>query len=394
MSSVSPSGLGPSGSAGGTSPALNLRESQPSSRPPGTLLIWAIPLVLSFCGLVMIASLSLRNSMAGGNPYGPPLRQFQFFGIGLTLMVCCALSSPDFFRRHSGTLWGISWVLLLGTLVPGLGVRVGGARRWLSLFGARFQPLEFLLFAVPIFMADRLATVTRQGYRAFLRPTLLTMLISVVPLLAQPNLGGTILVVAICFLMHAESRGWKFPAVGGIVAVAVVIALILVAPYRLRRFEAFWDPWSDPMNKGFQIIQGLVAFANGNVTGVGIGKGLQEEEYLPEAETDYIFPAIGEEFGLVGTLFLLLLYAVWTFRVYRLYCRARDPFLASLTLGLAASVICPMFTNLGGVTKLRPLTGVPLPFISAGGSSMVFMWMKVGLLIAINRAVHNQNVQG
>ncbi|MBR1672134.1 MAG: cell division protein FtsW [Fretibacterium sp.] len=368
------------------------RERKPS-RPPGTLLIWGIPLVLSFCGLVMIASLSLRNSMGGGNPYGPPLRQFQFFGIGLTLMVCCALSTPDFFRHHSGTLWGLSLILLYGTLIPGLGVRVGGARRWLSFFGMRFQPLEFLLLTVPVFMADRLAAAKRQGYRAFLRPTLLTIGLSVGALLLQPNLGGTILVVVVCFLMHIENRGWKFPALGGLCAVGLVIVLILMAPYRLRRFEAFWDPWSDPMGKGFQIIQGLIAFANGNLTGVGIGKGLQEEEYLPEAETDYIFPAIGEEFGLMGTLFLLSLYAVWTFRVYRLYCRARDPYLASLTLGLAASVICPMFTNLGGVTKLMPLTGIPLPFISAGGSSMVFMWMKVGLLIAVNRAVHQQNEQ-
>ena len=368
------------------------RERKPS-RPPGTLLIWGIPLVLSFCGLVMIASLSLRNSMGGGNPYGPPLRQFQFFGIGLTLMVCCALSTPDFFRHHSGTLWGLSLILLYGTLIPGLGVRVGGARRWLSFFGMRFQPLEFLLLTVPVFMADRLAAAKRQGYRAFLRPTLLTIGLSVGALLLQPNLGGTILVVVVCFLMHIENRGWKFPALGGLCAVGLVIVLILMAPYRLRRFEAFWDPWSDPMGKGFQIIQGLIAFANGNLTGVGIGKGLQEEEYLPEAETDYIFPAIGEEFGLMGTLFLLSLYAVWTFRVYRLYCRARDPYLASLTLGLAVSVICPMFTNLGGVTKLMPLTGIPLPFISAGGSSMVFMWMKVGLLIAVNRAVHQQNEQ-
>ncbi|MCR4819191.1 MAG: FtsW/RodA/SpoVE family cell cycle protein [Fretibacterium sp.] len=368
-------------------------DRQQSLRPPGTLLIWAIPLVLSFCGLVMIASLSLRNSMAGGNPYGPPLRQFQFFGVGLTLMVCCALSSPDFFRRHSSMLWLISVILLCGTLTR-LGVRVGGARRWLNVFGARFQPLEFLLFTLPIFLSDRLATVNRQGYQAFLRPTLAMVLVSVIPLVFQPNLGGAILIVAICFLMHAESRGWKFPAIGGVLAVVAVMGLIAVAPYRMRRFEAFWNPWEDPTNKGFQIIQGLVAFANGNVTGVGIGRGLQEEEYLPEAETDYIFPAIGEEFGLVGTLFLLSLYGIWTFRVYLLYCRARDPFLALLTLGLAASVICPMFLNIGGVTKLMPLTGVPLPFISAGGSSMVFMWMKVGLLIAINRAVHNQNMQG
>ena len=333
----------------------------------------------------MISSLSLRNSMDGGNPYGPPMRQFQFLGVGITMMCCCALTSTSFFRRHSGMLWGLSLLLVGLTLIPGLGVRVGGARRWLNVAGMRFQPLEFLLFSTPVFMADRLARRKREGYRAFLRPTLLALGISAGLLMRQPNLGGTIIVAAICLLMHAESRGWKYPLLGSIAGVGLVALLILAAPYRMRRFEAFWDPWSDPLNKGFQIIQGLVAFANGGLTGVGIGKGLQEDEYLPEAETDYIFPAIGEEFGLMGTLFLLSLYALWTLRIYYLYRRVKDPFLASLTLGLTASVICPMFVNIGGVTKLMPLTGIPLPFISAGGSSMVFMWMKVGLLLAINR---------
>ncbi|MBQ9418926.1 MAG: FtsW/RodA/SpoVE family cell cycle protein, partial [Synergistaceae bacterium] len=158
---------------------------------------------------------------------------------------------------------------------------------------------------------------------------------------------------------------------------------ILIAPYRMRRFNAFWDPWSDPTNTGFQIIQGLVAFAIGSVTGVGIGKGLQQERYLPEADTDYIFPAIGEEFGLVGTLFLVILYAVWTWKVFFIYKNAKNPFTKSHALGLTASVIFPMFVNVAGVTKLMPLTGIPMPFISAGGRSMLFMWAKVGLLMAI-----------
>ena len=167
--------------------------------------------------------------------------------------------------------------------------------------------------------------------------------------------------------------------------VVLFVSLVMIEPYRMRRFLAFWDPWSDPMNKGFQIIQGLVAFCNGRLFGVGIGKGLQEDEYLPAAQTDYIFPAIGEEFGLAGTLFLLSLYAVWTIRAYRIYRRCSNPFLSVLTLGLTMSIIGPMFINIGGVTKLMPLTGIPLPFVSAGGSAMLFMWAKVGILMRINK---------
>ena len=345
-----------------------------------------IPLILSGCGMIMISSLSLRNSMTSGNPFAPPLRQFQFIGLGVTLMFVCMLFSSERFRKHSTKIFFAAWFLLILTLIPGIGIKVGGARRWLSL-GFRFQPLEFVLFALPIFMAKRLnedeVTLSRGEFHSFLSPTVSTILLLAVPLMLQPNLGGTILVTAICFVMHIERRGWKYPLAGIIAGIFVVVLLIWIAPYRMRRFNAFWDPWSDPTDTCFQSIQGLVAFANGSVTGVGIGKGLQEERYLPEAETDYIFPAIGEEFGLVGTMFLIILYALWTWRVYYIYRDAKTPFTKSLSLGLAASVIFPMFVNVAGVTKLMPLTGIPMPFISAGGSSMLFMWAKVGILMTI-----------
>ena len=346
-----------------------------------------IPLILSGCGLVMISSLSLRNSMAGGNPYVAPLRQFQFIGMGLTLMMICLAWSSSSVRKNSGKLFALAFFLLVITAIPGIGIKVGGARRWLNLAVIRFQPLELALVAVPIFMADRLtdenSIANRGNFQSFVRPTLMVILMMGIPLMLQPNLGGTIIVTAICFVMHIERKGWKYPVWGFILAVAAVVVLIMIAPYRLRRFNAFWDPWSDPHNTGFQIIQGLVAFANGSLTGVGIGKGLQEERYLPEGDTDYIFPAIGEEFGLVGTMFLLIMYALWTWKVYHIYRDAKTPFTKSLALGLTASVIFPMFVNVAGVTKLMPLSGIPMPFISSGGSSMIFMWAKVGLLMSI-----------
>ena len=356
-----------------------------------------IPLILSGCGMIMISSLSLRNSFDAGNPFSHPLRQFQFIGLGVTLMFVCMLFSSEKFRKHSNIIFLFSWVLLLLTLIPGLGVKVGGARRWLALPGFRFQPLEFVLFALPIFMAKRLnedeVKLNRGDIHSFLSPTVTTILMLGVPLMFQPNLGGTILVVAICFVMHIERRGWQYPLIGTVILAFIVVLLIWIAPYRMRRFDAFWNPWEDPQGKGFQIIQGLIAFANGSVTGVGIGKGLQQEKYLPEAETDYIFPAIGEEFGLVGTMFLIFLYAIWTWRVYYIYRNAKNPFTKSLALGLTASVIFPMFVNVAGVMKLMPLTGIPMPFISAGGSSMLFMWAKVGLLMTIkseNKAIEEK----
>ena len=346
-----------------------------------------IPLILSGCGLVMISSLSLRNSMAGGNPYMAPLKQFQFIGVGLTIMALMLRLPTSTLRRNSFKLFVVAWVLLALTLVPGIGVSVNGARRWLNLPGFRFQPVELMLLAVPALMAKRLTDdevmLNRKDLHAFITPTLLIIGMNAAILLLQPNLGSTIIISAICFVMHIERRGWKYPLLGIVAGAVAVAVLIRIAPYRMRRLTAFLDPWSDPSNAGFQIIQGLVAFANGSVTGVGIGHGLQEERYLPEAETDYIFPAIGEEFGLVGTMFLMLLYAVWTWRAYYVYRDAKTPFTKSLALGLTASVVFPMFVNVAGVTKLMPLTGIPMPFISAGGSAMIFMWAKVGVLLRI-----------
>ncbi len=368
-----------------------------------------IPLILNGCSMIMISSLSLRKSMAGGNPYSQPLKHFQFIGISfmlaMMLMTYCIshdehnakLKKPGktFFeklRDNSGKIFAISWFLLVLTLIPGIGVKVGGARRWLNLPGFRFQPLEFMLFALPIFMADRLTDentiINRGDFHSFVRPTLTVIIMVGLILMGQPNLGGTIIASAICLVMHIERRGWKFPLMVFMLNAVMAILFInfapyLIAEYRMRRVRAFLDPWEDPTNTGYQIIQGLVAFANGSLTGVGIGKGLQEDVYLPEAATDYIFPAIGEEFGLVGTMFLVLLYAIWTWRGFYIYKNAKTPFTKSLALGLVCSVIFPMFVNAAGVMKLMPLTGIPMPFISSGGSSMLFMWLKVGLLMCI-----------
>ena len=346
-----------------------------------------IPMILSGCGLVMISSLSLRNSMSGGNPYGAPLKQFQFIGLGITLMLLLLGLPTERLRKNSMKIFGLATIFLVLTLVPGLGVTINGARRWLNLPGFRFQPVELMLLAVPIQMAKRLTDddvmTSRSDLHAFISPTMMITIVNAVLLLLQPNLGSTIIIAAICFVMYIERRGWKYPIIGVMFGFVAVAVLIWLAPYRMSRLLAFMDPWEDPMGKGFQIIQGLVAFANGSVTGVGIGRGMQEERYLPEAESDYIFPAIGEEFGLVGTMTLLALYALWTWRAYYIYSEAKTPFTKCLALGLAASVVFPMFVNVAGVTKLMPLTGIPMPFISAGGSAMMFMWAKVGVLLRI-----------
>ena len=350
--------------------------------------LWVIPLLLSLSGIIMIASLTSRSGQISGLAfYWQAFRQFQFLLLGLMLMYFCCLVPLSLMRRLSWLLWVFALILTFATLFPSLGVRVGGARRWLAIFGLQFQPLEILTLAIPLFLADRLSVSKRENLEHFLRPTMLIAIISAAPLFFQPNMGGIILVFAICVSMHVVNRGWKYPLIGGAFLLLIFLFMIYSEEYRMRRLFAFLNPWDDPMNRGFQVIQGLVAFSNGGVFGVGVGRGLQTLNFLPAAHTDYIFPAIGEEFGLIGTLIIVLLYAFWTIKAYMIYRSTDDQYVSVLIWGLAASVLFPMIINLGGVMQLMPLTGIPLPFVSLGGTSIVIMWVRIGILLRIAREI-------
>jgi cell division protein FtsW len=245
------------------------------------------------------------------------------------------------------------------------------------------QPLELLSLFLPIHLSKCLSGSDGVPFEVFLRITVFIALVSIAPLLLQPNFGGSIIILALCMAIHVENRGWKYPLISVPVFATMAVPMVLFFGYRMRRITAFLDPWADPLNSGFQVIQGLIAFANGGITGVGIGKGMQKLSYLPAAHTDYIFPAIGEEFGIIGTLGILAVFVFWFLVIWGLYRRQQDPFLSALTWGIAVSIALPLFVNLGGVMNLIPLTGIPLPFISYGGSALLVTWVKVGVLIRI-----------
>jgi cell division protein FtsW len=244
---------------------------------------------------------------------------------------------------------------------------------------------------VTLRLADRLAVSQRQGLKRFLSPSFLMAFLAALPVCFQTDMGGIILVFAIGISMHVVDSGWKYPLLGGLVLLPVFALMIYIEPYRLSRLVAFLDPWKDPLGGGFQIIQGLVAFCNGGVLGMGVGKGLQKLNYLPAAQTDYIFPVIGEEFGLIGTFSIILLYACWTWKSYQIYRRSRDLYTSLLVWGMTVSVLFPMFVNLGGVMKLMPLSGIPLPFVSAGGTALILMWVRVGFLLRIGKELSLQH---
>lgn len=351
--------------------------------------IWVIPLILSGIGILMITSTTSPVSFIyTGTPFQTGIRQLQWLAVAVIGMFFVYSVPVRIWYRFSALLLIFMWLFSWLPLLPGIGDSVGGASRWIRIpgLGVSLQPGELLALAVALHTAKLLARDgDRDPFRSFLN-ILLLVTISVMPLLAQPDLGTTILVFVVAMGMYVERIGWRYPVVaGGILAGVVFPLLIFIEPYRMRRIAAFLDPWQDPLNKGFQAIQGLIAFSNGGLWGSGLGHGFQKLNYLPAAYTDFIYAAIGEELGLVGTLCILALFGFWLMQARASYFRTADPFKASLIWGIALTVILPLIINVAGVTKMIPLTGMPLPFISYGGTSLVTMWSRVGLILRLEK---------
>ena len=363
---------------------IEFRYQKPKLHADGDPFLWIIPLVLNAFGILMIFSLTSHTALEEfGSPFALGIRQVQWLLVSLLCMVLVYLIPIAIWKEFSGVLWILAIFFLILTLIPGIGIKAGGARRWIGFGTLRFQPIELLSLAVAVHLSKLMTKSSKQGLHAFFSLTAPILGFSALPLIFQPNMGGTILIFALTMAIHVETRGWSWPILFGGTGFAFFFFIIIQAGYRLRRYMAFLDPWEEPLDSGFQVIQGMVAFANGGLLGVGVGKGLQKLNYLPAAHTDYIFATIGEEFGFVGSFMVVFLFFLWTFRAYSTYRKSEDPFHAALIWAISASMLIPFFINLGGVLKLMPLTGIPLPFISYGGSSLLFMWIRVGLIMRV-----------
>ena len=351
-------------------------------------LLWLIPLMLSGLGILMITSTTSPLSFElTGTPFAIGLRQLLWLAISIVSMLVAYSLSSSSWKKISGLMWCIAFVLVVASAIPGVGTSVGGARRWLRFAGLSLQPAELLVFAVAIHLSSMMTrddSVRVDKERIFLK-TLLFLSVSAVPLFFQPDLGSIILLFSLGMGIYVERFGWKYPLFTGFIGNFLLGMLVIQKTYRMRRVMAFIDPWKDPLDTGFQAIQGLIAFANGGAWGTGLGHGLQKLQYLPAAYTDFIYAALGEELGLLGTLGVLFLFLFWVLRCRYLYNRTEDDFKATLIWAITLTIIIPLFINIAGVTKAIPLTGMPLPFVSFGGTSLVVMWMRVGILLHLSK---------
>jgi cell division protein FtsW len=320
-------------------------------------------------------------------------RQLVWLVLGAGLLWGCAQLDYHRWRPLVRPLALCSLALLLLVFVPHLGVTSNGARRWLKFGPLEMQPAELAKVAVLLYMAswlerrrDRLHSV-EEGVLPFL--ALLALITGLVML--ERDLGTTLILAAIMLsqFLVAGSRKRHVLLLVAIVALAIA-ALIRMEPYRFHRIMAFLNPWADPLNSGFQSIQSILALGSGGIFGVGLGQSIQKYQWLPFAHTDFIFAIVGEETGLLGTTAVLALFALFTYRGYRIALRAPDLFGSLLACGITTWITAQAVINIAAVTVTLPTTGIPLPFISYGGSSLAISLLAVGILM--NIAVQGEKV--
>jgi cell division protein FtsW len=335
-------------------------------------------------GLVMVYSATSGSAaIADRNPTSYLERQGFYALLGLGLMI--GASRFDYRRLRDLAPALVLGSLVLCGLVLVVGTQVNGARRWLSLGPATFQPSELAKLALAIWAAGYLARRRApQTLRELARPIGLLAAIFCGLILLEPDLGT---VIAIAFMLACVLlvSGAPVRTLGGGAGIALALGLAAVwaAPYRRARFFTFLDPWRDPMGAGLQNVQALISLGSGGLLGRGLGNGIEKIHYLPEAHTDMILGVIGEELGLVGVGAVIAAYAVFAYAGLRLALTCRDPFGKRLAAAITALVCGQAVINLAAVLGLAPLTGIPLPFVSYGGSSLVVQLASVGILLNI-----------
>jgi cell division protein FtsW len=285
----------------------------------------------------------------------------------------------------------VAAVLLILVLVPPFGQSINGTRRWIRFGVVSFQPAELAKLTLVLYLAAFVARRQEQlgDLRRGLLPPLLMAGAFAALVFVQPDLGNCLTLIALTFgLLYLAGSPARYLAWCVAPALPLLAIAIYVAPYRLRRITAFWDPWSDPRGSGFQIIQSWLAFGNGGLLGQGVGGSRQKLFYLPEAHTDFIFAIVGEELGFVGATVFVTLFAILIWRGLRIGLRTSEPFGAYLALGITLLIATQTLVNLGVVTGLLPTKGLPLPFLSFGGSALVMTMLSTGVLLNISQQAH------
>jgi len=355
---------------------------------PDTVLIATVGSLVAI-GLVMILSASSATAYAfHHDPTYYLKRQLIWLCIGLGAAVAAYRCDYRVLRNLAPIVVGLSLISLCAVLVPHVGLISNGARRWLGAGSISVEPSEFAKLALVLYLASAL-TIKGERLRSLSRglfPIVTLTLAFVLLVFREPDTGtASLLAFTAGIVFFVGGARLVHLALIALVTLPPAVILVLTQHYQRTRLLAFLNPWKDPLNSGFHIVQSLYALGSGGWIGVGLGFSRQKFFYLPEQYTDFIFAIIGEELGLLGTVVVLSLFVVFAYRAVRIALAAPDRFGFLLAIGCAAIIVVQAFINIGVVTSSWPVTGVPLPFISFGGSSLVVSLVASALIVNVGR---------
>lgn len=368
--------------------SLRQRVVMPRLNRPDLWLLISTAL-LTGLGIVMVFNASYFFAQDRyGDAYVFFRKQLFALGCGATLLLVISHVRLEWFERLAFPLMLCTLVALALVLVPGIGVTRGGARRWVGIGPFSFQPSEFAKIAVVLYLARSISR-KRERMNQFtlgVLPHLIVVGLCALLIVRQPDFGTAAILLFVLVLMLFGGGARPSHLIGLALAVLpLVVGAIFYAPYRMRRILAFLDPWSYSQDIAFQLVQSLIAFGSGGLTGVGLGESQQKMFFLPEAHTDFLFALIGEELGVCGALLVLALFAVVGMRGFRVAMRHPDPFASLLAFGITLVILLQAVVNVGVVVGLLPTKGLALPFLSYGGSALIGALVQVGILSALSR---------
>jgi cell division protein FtsW len=349
-------------------------------------MLLTVTMCLLAAGAVMVYSASSARDLlaGGGDGTGYLIRYIGFGAIGVVIMHLLSRRGLEAIRRATPVLLVVSVGLLLLVLLPGLGLEVNGARRWIGTSSMGFQPSELAKLALVLYAAELLGSKRRIRSLRSATPVLLVAAVMALLVAVEPDLGtGLVIAATTAALLVAAGVPLRHLAIAAGIAVGLIAIFALLEPYRRARLTTFVDPWAHAGGAGFQSVQGQIALGSGGLFGVGLGQSVQKIFYLPEAHTDFILAVIGEEFGVLGVSVVLALYGLLAWAGTRAAKAAKGAYAKLLAAGLTSMILAQAALNIFAVLGLAPLTGVPLPFISYGPSNLIVLLAAMGLLLNI-----------
>lgn len=351
------------------------------------ILLLIIVTIMALYGIIMIYSASsVWAQYKFNDAFHFAKYQFIFFIISFLCMLIVKKIDYNLYKKHSNKILLLSLILLILVLIPGIGTLRNGSRSWFKIGTFGLQPSEIAKVSLIIFLSKYLEKNQNNlsNIKKSILPVLGIIFLFFGLIMLEPDFGtGMVIVLSLMLILFISGVKLKFFASLGILGILGIAGLIIIAPYRLKRIISFLNPWSDPLGSGYQIIQSLYAIGPASLLGLGFGKSIQKQFYLPEPQTDFIFAIICEEFGIVGAISVIALFISLFYIILKISLKQNNLFAKYLSFGLGMQIILQGALNLCVVTSLIPVTGVTLPFFSYGGSSLLVSMISIGIILNI-----------